>query len=109
MSPDLARYAGQRVDAELAQRDERAVCTEEEEAQTRAVHRQMFDVGLLKSQVPQDDGHLQYTLTLHVSRAHVPLRVKQKSLHGTLLRAIWRKQKIRKALFWFKPSFLRLG
>lgn len=91
VASDLACHVGQRVEAQLPQRDERAVCTEEEEAQTCAVRCQLFDIGLLKGQVPQDDGYLQYTLTLHVRDAHIPLRVKQHSLNSALLRAIWRE------------------
>lgn len=95
---DLARYVGQSVEAQLPQRDERAVCTEKEETQTGAVHCQLFDIGLLKGQVPQDDGYLQNALTLHIRDAHIPLWVKQHRLHGILLHAIWRKQNTRKAL-----------
>lgn len=91
VASDLARYIGQCVETQLPQRDEHAVCTEKEEAQTCTVHCQLFDIGLLEGQVPQDNGYLQYTLTLHVRDAHIPLRVKQRSLHSTLLRTIWRK------------------
>lgn len=104
METDLSCYVGQGVEAQLPQRDERAVCAEKEEAQTRAVHRQLLDVGLLEGQVPQDDGYLQHALSLHVRRAHVPLWVKQRGLHGTLPRAIWRQENNRKAPFWVKPT-----
>lgn len=91
MASDLACYVGQSVEAQLPQRDESAVCTEEEETQTCAVHRQLLDVGLLEGQVPKDDGDLQDALPLHIRDAHVSVRVKQQSLHDSLLRAIWRE------------------
>lgn len=87
----LARHVGQRVEAQLPQREEHAMCTEQEEAQTRAVYRQLFDIGFLEGQVPQDDGYLQDALTLHVGDPHIPLRMEHHSLHSNLLRAIWRE------------------
>lgn len=45
--------------------------TEQKEAQARSVGRQQLDVRLLKGEVSQDNGNLQYPLGLHVTDTRV--------------------------------------